>query len=218
MALIATYSDLQSAVTEYLARDQDTTLIARIPTFIQFAEAKFNRELFVRQMEARSTTTVNTLSSEPEFISLPTDFQSMRRIRLSNVEGKPTLEYKSPAGLDAYRLSIDNVANQPAFFTIFGTEIELAATPNDAFQIEMVYRQNVPPLATNSTNWLLSMAPDLYLYGALLESAPYLKEDSRIQTWVAGFSNALASLNQLSRTAVTFSAGPTRMRLPGATP
>jgi hypothetical protein len=218
MVAIATYSDLQSAVTEYLARDQDATLIARIPTFIQFAEAKFNRELFVRQMETRSTATVTSGTDDCEFILLPADFQSMRRIRLSGVTGKPTLEYKSPAGLDAYRLAIDNVTDQPAYFTIFGNEIELAPTPNATFTVEMVYRSNIPPLASNSSNWLLSMAPDLYLYGALLESAPYLKEDGRIQTWALGFSNALASLNKLDRTSSTFTAGPTVMRIAGPTP
>jgi hypothetical protein len=79
MATITTYATLVTAVTEYLARDQDTTLIARIPTFIQLFEAKMNRSLFVRQMEARSTTTIDTTSTEPEMISLPSDFQSMRR-------------------------------------------------------------------------------------------------------------------------------------------
>ena len=65
MTQIVDYASLQSAVTEYLARDQDTTLIARIPTFIQLAEAKFNRQLFVRQMEQRATALVNLGSSEP---------------------------------------------------------------------------------------------------------------------------------------------------------
>ena len=50
----------------------------------------------------------------------------------------------------------------------------------------MVYRANIPPLASNGANWLLTLAPDLYLYGALLESAPYIKEDGRIQTWGLG--------------------------------
>src|SRR5882724_8111709 len=89
MTQIVNYASLQSAVTEYLARDQDVTLIARIPTFIQLAEAKFNRQLFVRQMEQRSTALADLGSSEPEFISLPGDFQSMRRVRLSGVAGKP---------------------------------------------------------------------------------------------------------------------------------
>src|SRR5579871_5529268 len=79
---IVDYSSLQTAIAEYLARDQDSILIARILTFIQLAEAKFNRQLFVRQMEQRAIAVVDLTSSEPEFIALPSDFQSMRRVRL----------------------------------------------------------------------------------------------------------------------------------------
>ena len=215
--MITTYATLQSAVTEWLARDQDTTLIARIPTFIQLAEAKFNRELFVRQMESRATAMVDTTSDEPEFISLPSDFQSMRRVRLSSVTGKPCLSFKSGTQMDEYRYTTSDVTGQPRYFTIFGTEMELAPTPDDAYTLEMIYRQNIPPLATNDPNWLLSLAPDLYLYGALLESAPYIKEDGRIQTWSVGMASALAGLNNLGLTS-TFNAGPMQMRISGVTP
>jgi hypothetical protein len=211
---IVDYASLQAAVTEYLARDQDATLIARIPTFIQLAEAKFNRQLFVRQMEQRATAVVDTTSNEPEFIALPTDFQSMRRVRLSSVTGKPTLEFKSGTQMDEYRFSTSDVVAQPRYFTVFGDEIELAPTPDAAYTIEMIYRQNVPPLASNNSNWLLTQAPDLYLYGALLESAPYIKEDGRIQTWGLGLASALSDLNNLGLTS-TFNAGPMTVRVSG---
>jgi len=217
MATIATYTDLISVVTEYLARDQDTTLIARIPTFIQLAEAKLNRDLFVRQMELRSKTTIDTTTTDPEFISLPSDFQSMRRVRLSSVTGKPHLDFKSGTQLDEFRASTGNVSNQPLFFTIMGSEMELCPTPDQNYTIEMVYRQNIPSLLTNSINWLLTLAPDLYLYGALLESAPYIKEDERIQTWGLGFKTALDGLNNLGLTS-TFNAGPVALRVSGVTP
>jgi hypothetical protein len=214
MVQITSYDTLQTAITEWLARDQDTTLIARIPTFIQLFEAKMNRGLFVRQMEQRSTTTVDTTSTEPEFISLPADFQSMRRVRLSSVTGKPCLSFMSGTQMDEFRFSVSNVANQPRYFTIFGSEMELAPTPGQNYTIEMVYRQSIPPLATNDPNWLLLLAPDLYLYGALLESAPYIKEDGRIQTWGLGFKTALDDLNNLGLTS-TFNAGPMAMRVSG---
>jgi hypothetical protein len=214
MTQIVDYASLQATVTEYLARDQDSTLIARIPTFIQLAEAKFNRQLFVRQMEQRSTALVNLTSDEPEFISLPSDFQSMRRVRLSGVAGKPCLEFKSGVQLDEYRFGISDVAGQPRYFTVFGDEIELAPTPDDAYTIEMVYRKIVPPLETNDPNWLLALAPDLYLYGVLLETAPYIKEDGRIQTWGLGFSTALNDLNNLGLTS-TFNAGSMTIRVSG---
>jgi hypothetical protein len=211
---IIDYASLQSAVTEYLARDQDATLIARIPTFIQLAEAKLNRQLFVRQMEQRSTGLVDLASNEPEFISLPADFQSMRRVRLSSVTGKPALEFKSGTQMDEYRFGTADAAAQPRYFTVFGDEIEIAPTPDSACTIEMVYRQNVPALASNGSNWLLTLAPDLYLYGALLESAPYIKEDGRIQTWGVGFTAALNDLNNLGLTS-TFNAGPMTVRASG---
>jgi hypothetical protein len=211
---IIDYASLQLAVTEYLARDQDTTLIARIPSFIQMAEAKFNRQLFVRQMEKRATAVVNLASSEPEFISLPSDFQSMRRARLSSVTGKPCLEFKSGTQIDEFRFGISNVPARPRYFTVFGNELELAPTPDAAYTVEMVYRQSIPALAPNGTNWLLTLAPDLYLYAALLETAPYIKEDARIQTWGLGLSSALSDLNNLGLTS-TFNAGPMTVRVSG---
>jgi len=214
VTLISDYASLQSAVIEYLARDQDATMIARVPSFIQFAEAKFNRQLFVRQMEQRSIAVADPSSGDPEFIALPSDFQSMRRIRLSSASGRPCLEFKSGTQMDEFRFATADVPAQPRYFTIFGNEIELAPTPDAACTIEMVYRQVIPPLASNGTNWLLALAPDLYLYGALLESAPYIKEDARIQTWGLGLSSSLNDLNNLGLTS-TFNTGPMAVRISG---
>ena len=212
MTTITDYDTLQTAVIEYLGRDQDTTLIARVPTFIQLFEAKMNRNLFVRQMEQRAIAVTDPDADEPEFIALPTDFQSMRRIRITTVTGKPLLEFRSGVQMDEYRFQKSNTAGQPLYFTIFGSEIELAPTPDQIYTIEMVYRKVIPDLETNSTNWLLTLAPDIYLYGALLESAPYIKEDARIQVWGLGLKTALDDLNTLGMTS-TFNSGPMTIRV-----
>lgn len=217
MTTISTYTELQAAAVEYLGRDQDTTLIARVPTFIQFFEAKMNRNLFVPQMEQRSTATVDTGSTDPEFVSLPSDFQTMRSVRLSGVAGKPRLEFRTKTQIDDFRYSRDNTSDQPVYFAIVGTEMELAPTPNEDYALEMVYRKKLPALASNSTNWLLSLAPDLYLYGTLLEAEPYLKNDPRIATWGAGYSMALNDLNNLGFRQ-SYDSGPSTVTLPGVTP
>lgn len=215
---INTFATLCSAGFEWLARENDATLVARFPDFITMFEAKVNRKLFVPQMEQRSTTTVDTSDNEPEFISLPTDFQSMRRIRLSSVAGKPPLSFLSGTQIDTKRFDRDNVTAQPTHYAITGGEIELYPTPSEDYTIEMVYRANIPALNdTNTSNWLLTLAPDFYLYGALLESAPYIKEDGRIQTWAAGFADALTDLNNLGNRQ-SFDSGPSEVTLPGCTP
>jgi hypothetical protein len=211
---ISTYTELLSAGANWLARDD---LTSRLPEFVTLSEAKLNRTLFVPQMETRSTTTCDTSDDEPEFISLPTDFQTMRRVRLSSVTGKPRLGFMSQTQLDDYRYSTDNVTDQPVYFAIMGSEMELAPTPNQNYTLEMVYRKKIPALASNSTNWLLTLAPDIYLYGMLLESAPYIKEDARIAVWATGFSSAIDQLNDLGFKQ-SFDSGPSTISLPGVTP
>lgn len=215
---INTYATLVSAATEYLARDQDSTLVARIPDFITLAEAKFNRVLNHPKMETRSTTTVDTSSTSPEFITLPSDFQTMRSVRLSGVTGKPRLSFATKTQIDDYRYSIDNVEDQPVYFAIVGTEMELAPTPGEDYTLEMVYRANISALTSgNTTNWLLTLAPDLYLYGVLMEAAPYLKDDNRIAVWASGMQTALEQLNTHGARQ-SFDSGPSEIWLPGVTP
>ena len=45
------------------------------------------------------------------------------------------------------------------------------------------------------TNWLTEYAPDLLLYAALLEAAPFLKKDERIGTWQAMYDRAAQALS-----------------------
>jgi hypothetical protein len=215
---INTFATLVSAATEWLAREEDTTLVARIPDFITLFEAKVNRTLFVTQMEQRSHTTVDTTDDEPEFITLPTDFQTMRRIRLSSVTGKPPLQFSTQSQIDAMRYDCDNVTGQPTNYVIIGDELELFPTPNEDYTVEMVYRANISALtASNTTNWLLTLAPDFYLYGVLMEAAPYTQNDARIQTWGLGFATARDELNNLGHRQ-SYDAGPSDIYLPGCTP
>ena len=90
---ISTYSELKTAVANFLAR---TDLTDQIPNFIQLAEARLSRELETRDQEKRATA---TLTSGDEFIALPTDMREIREIKL-NTSPNVVLEYKSPTALD----------------------------------------------------------------------------------------------------------------------
>jgi hypothetical protein len=211
---ITTFAELKEAAANWIARDD---LTARIPEFIVLAEAKFNRLLKCHDMEQRSTAPVDTTSDEPEFLSLPADYQSMRRVRLSSVTGKPRLVFLANAMMDEKRYARANATGQPIYFTITGAEMELFPTPDGAYTLEMTYRKLIPALATNSANWLLTNHPDAYLYGTLMEAEPYMKNDARIAVWGSGLSAVIEQINSVSDQDA-FNAGPLNLQVSGPTP
>jgi hypothetical protein len=211
---LANYTDLLDAVAGWLARDD---LTSRIPDFVTLAEAKFNRVLMHPQMETRATLTVDTGAASPELLDLPSDFQTMRSARLSGVTGKPRLGFMTQTQMDDYRYSIDNVTDQPVYFSITGDQLELAPTPNENYTVQVIYRRNIPSLETNTTNWLMMLAPDLYLYGSLLEAAPYMQNDERIAVWGSALQAVIDQLN-VHGDRQTSNSGPSTITLPGVVP
>ena len=105
-------------------------------------------------------------------------------------------------------MSADNVAGKPLFYTHSESQFELYPTPDGAYAAEVLYYQQVPALSDSATgNWLLTAAPDLYLYGALIHSAPYLVEDGRTAVFAQMYGAAVNQLNLQSEASKTSGAG-----------
>ena len=206
-----TYADLQAEITSYLARND---LAAEIPSFIALAEAKFNRSLKCVEMDQRATATIDINSSEPQWLSLPSDYQSMRRVRIADIAGKPRLFFLPSELLDEKRFAAQDAPGQPRYFSIFGGELELFPTPDTTYTLEIIYRRLIPPLVLNSVNWLLTNHPDAYLYGALMEAEPFMKNDQRIATWAQALSAVIDAINSVSNDAA-FNAGPLAVQVSG---
>ena len=65
-----------------------------------------------------------------------------------------------------------------------GATLMVAPTPDGTYPVKFEYVATVPSLTTAApTNWLLTKHPDVYLYGSLKASAPYLRDDPRVQMW-----------------------------------
>ena len=199
---ITTYAGLQTAIADFLNRED---LAATIPTFISLAEATFNRKLRDWRMEVRATAAFD----EP-FELLPSDW--LETIRLS-LDGNGPLQLLSPQDMMAEK-GRSGASGDPRFFTHTAGQIELWPAPTvDTGSGELVYFGRIPALSDeNDTNWLLLVAPDLYLYGALLHSAPYLKDDPRLAVWGGLHADILATMNEESE-AARFS-GPLKLRTP----
>lgn len=189
---ITTYATLKSAVADWLNREDLTSVI---PSFIALAEADINRVLRHYRMEKRSTALVDT-----QYSALPADWIETIRIQIS---GDPSrIELVSNAALADMRYSRADRAGKPTHYAHTAGGLELFPTPDDEYTIEIVYFGSVPALSdVATTNWLLTAAPDVYLYGALTQSAPYLKDDQRAAVWAGLYQNAINSLNSASEQA-----------------
>lgn len=191
MMAISTYSELQSAIADYLNR---TDLTSVIPTFISLAEAKLNRELRTRDMLVRSTAT-----SSNEFVAVPTDFLEDYSLELdmTNQGPQPPLAYIGP--LEAKSLKANKITGKVRYYTIIDGAFEMLPAPQLAVDVILTYYAKIPSLSnTQTTNWLLTKSPDLYLYSSLLEAMPYLKDEQRIAVWSTARGQVLEAMKEES--------------------
>lgn len=184
---ISTYAELQTAVNTWLHR---ADLASIVPDFIALAEVRiFNggmtEPVRISAMQNQDTGTISSQS-----IALPSGY--LETLRLSCTTGGQSypLEYLSPSEFSAY----ENQAGNPQYYTVINNQIKTA--PNGGLAYTHDYYKKFDPLATTSTNALLTNAPNVYLYGALIEAAPYLGNDARIATWQQMFAEAVNGVNK----------------------
>ena len=189
---LSTYTELKDAIADWLDRSDLTN---RIPDFIALAEARLNRELRIRPMEVRSTMTTTV---GQRYFNLPGGYLQMRNFQINTNPITP-LEYITPEMLD--RLYGSNTTGKPRAYSLIGDEIQLAPIPDSAYTIEMAFYEKFTPLGdgtsgTVTSNWLTKNAPDVILYGALIEAEPFIKNDERIQLWLTAYKEAIDKIQK----------------------
>lgn len=188
---LSTYSELKTAIADFLNRDD---LTANIPTFISLAEASMNRRLRHWRMEKRSTSTLSE-----RFSDVPTGW--LETIRF-NVVGKRPLKLVSHAKMMEMRGAANDETGEACYYAHTAGEFELYPTPSGGTSVELLYYTKIPALSdTETSNWLLSEAPDAYLYGALVHTAPYLQEDARLAVWGGLYGDTINGLEASSKQA-----------------
>jgi hypothetical protein len=182
---ISTYTELQTALGNYAIRSDMATLA---PEYIALAEAVINRRLRARQM---TTTTTGTITGGDGYLTLPTGFLGVRQFRLTG-GSYYKLEAVSLDRMDELKAQTD-ISGEPQAYALRGLVAELYPEPAEDTTYRLTYYQSIPALADNSTNWLLTAHPDVYLYGSLIEFG-IRTQDERTQTWAQRFEAALGSV------------------------
>ena len=181
---LETYDELKVSLKNWVDRDD---LDPFLGDFIRLAESRFNRLLRLRSMERMEKT--DTVGGQSNY-KLPSDFLQGREFRL-NTSTTKSLQYITPEIYESWNLG----QGLPKFYTIVADELKLGPVPSDEIEMEMLFYGKVPSLgSTRPTNWILLNAPDIYLYGSLLEAEAFLQNDPRIQLWKQGFDTAIADL------------------------
>jgi len=183
---LSTYTELKASVADWLNRSD---LTAAIPDFISLAEAQMERVLRTRQMIVRSNASFNV-----EFGATPADFLEVKSFKLSGTNPITPLSFLTIDAMDLESSKL-SATGKPRFFSVVGTQFRLAPTPDTNYATELTYYAKLSKLSASvSTNFILESSPDAYLYGSLVQAAPYLQDDNRIPVWAGLYERALTDL------------------------
>ena len=189
--MISDYASLQSELQSWLWNRSD--VVARIPVFVQLAEAQMNRRLQTRLAVARID-----ISIAGETLAAPSDFAGAISVLLET-DPVSELAFVTPDGLALRSNGVANTAGNPDCYSVVGGLLQFFPVPDKSVAAKLVYRQRLQALsASNPTNWMLANHPDAYLYGALMQSAPWLRNDERLPMWQQAFAQILDDIQSNS--------------------
>ena len=194
---ITTYSELQDAVSNRLARStfaDGGADVARTEEFIAMAEDRVYQDarLRVRALETTADLTINA-----QEVSLPTGYVAGRRIYIS---GNPStkIAYLSPS--DFWERWGSVTAGKPKFYTIEGENIVFGPSPDSTYTGKFLYYKRLDALSdSNTTNYWLTNARGLLLYGALIEAAVYFEDDAAALRYATLFDDEAERVQQADR-------------------
>jgi hypothetical protein len=201
---LSSYAELKALVAQRLGRTGDAGLAQELDDYIDLAEARFQRELRLRAQEQRATALV----SGP-YLDLPADFLELRNIQLN---GNPvrSLECVSPELID--RNYPQTATAEPQVYAILGSEIQFAPVPDGDDEVEIDYWKKFDALSDDvTTNWLLTNAPDVYLWAVMAEATQATGDSSLWQEYETRLAAAIDKLKVFDRRA-SYSGATLRVR------
>ena len=188
MALITSFTELKAEIINWL--DQSDVPVEDV---IRFAESQMRRDFRARK-----------LATDPDFVvdaaveDLPADFYALYGLYhpvAINAAGVGTIETLGPNEFGDLVKSFATTGS-PRYAVLEDTQIRFLPTPDTAHTVVLQYWARVPYLTIAApTNWMLEDNPDIYLYGSLMQTAAYIREDTRYPMWKALYEAALNELN-----------------------
>jgi hypothetical protein len=177
-----TYTTFVTSLANELAISlTDANYIAMLPVFIDYTELRIQRDLDLLTTITSDATTVLTAGSRT--YSPPAAFEVIQQLNvITPVSASVSTGTKIPLTpvpkefLDAV-YSNATIQDVPQYFAMINTStISIGPVPDQSYPVEVVGTQRVIPLSpSNSTNYLSTNLPDLYLAGAMISASGWMR-------------------------------------------
>lgn len=167
---ITTYAELVTALTTSWMHRADLAAIA--PEAIALSEAKFNRRLRTTHQELALAATAIDAAYQ---VAIPSNFRAVKRLWRTD---SPT----TPLGVKSLDFIIKRswAAEKALNYCVEDATFRF----DGAGTVAGVLLRNIPALTvSNTTNWLLTAEPDVYLYNGLAEMAKYVWDMNKAAYW-----------------------------------
>ena len=180
---ITSYSELPTSVANWLSRDDLTSII---PDLVMLGEKRIFREVRCRAMEAALAAQTSS-----GVIPVPARYLELKFVYVVGTPNTP-LKRMSLSQLHT-EYPLRSASGKPTAIAREGSNFIFGPFPNDDYIISGVYYSKPTSIATVA-NYLFTENPDLYLFAALCEATPYLKDDKRIPIWEAKLKQIMYQL------------------------
>ena len=182
---IASYSDLQTAVSNWLNR---ADLTSYIPDLITLAQARIYRELNIRTMETALNVTISS-----GVAAVPSDYINLKSAYIDGTPVQVLQRRKVEFIYDKYPTR--SSGGKPKFIAREGSNFIFGPYPDSGYTVKGIYYAQLPSLSnSNTTNWFTANAPDILLFASLAEAEPFIKNDPRVALWEAKYQAAKQSI------------------------
>lgn len=173
MAIPTTYTELKAEIPTWLKRDD---LTDDIETMIKIGEARINRISF---LEPQETTAAVVMTANQNYTTISAGLIDIISLTYDDDA------YEDPVKVPIETLDLGDsvIAGIPSHYAISGQRYYWNFPANDAYELTARYWKKWD-IATDSTNWLLTNHPDVYIYTALEASALFMKHPMH-QMWKA---------------------------------
>jgi hypothetical protein len=181
MANITSWATLKTEVANALNRSNFT---ADVPFFIQLAEQRIYREVRVRQMETALSSTIAA-----GVIAVPSGYREMK---FAYVNSSPVQALtRKDAEWIYYNYPTRSADRTPKFFAREGSNFIFGPYPDTTYTVKGLYYKQLDLLSdSNTSNWLITDAPDLIFFCAMAEASNWIKDDPALEKWEPKFQRA----------------------------